>query len=110
MTSFSFFMGWTPILLLIILAVGFRRTALELSIAGTIFTFLLAVSYLHTPFSVVCLSAIDGVLTTLPFILVIFAGILLSNLMISTGSLSRIVEWLMAVLVGILFREALLLL
>lgn len=95
MTSFSFFMGWTPILLLIILAVGFRRTALELSIAGTVFTILLAMAYLHTPLSVVCLSALDGILTTLPFILVIFAGILLSNLLISTGSLKRIVEWLM---------------
>ncbi len=89
-----FLLCWSPVLLLTVLAVVFRRPALELSIWGCLFTLALVTVVFDTSPVVALLAAIDGVLTTLPLLLVIFAGILLSSLLLSTGSLSRIVGWL----------------
>ncbi len=89
-----FLLCWTPVLLLTVLAVGFRRPALELSIWGCLFTLALVAVGFDTSPAVALLAAADGVLTTLPLLLVIFAGILLSSLLLSTGSLARIVDWL----------------
>ncbi len=80
-------------LLLTVLAVGFKRTALELSLYGVGFAALLALLAFETPPPVIFLAALDGVVTTLPLLLVVLAGILLSNLLVATGSLSRIVAW-----------------
>jgi lactate permease len=91
-----FLLSWTPVLLLTVLAVFLRRSALELSIYGLLFALVLALSFFETPFSVGLLAALDGALTTLPLLLVIAAGILLSSLMMRTGSLSRIVDWFKA--------------
>lgn len=93
MNIIAFLLCLSPVLLLTVLAVVFRRPALDLSIWGTAFTLVLAATYFETPLSVVLLSAADGALTTLPLSLVIFAGILLSTLLLSTGSLQRIVAW-----------------
>jgi lactate permease len=40
-------------------------------------------------------SGLDGVLTTLPLVLVIFSGILLSGMLMAVGALSRVVDWFM---------------
>mgnify|MGYP001047646958 CR=1 FL=1 len=88
-----FLLCWTPVLLLTVLAVFFRRPALELSIWGCLFTLALVVFGFDTSIVIALLAAADGVLTTLPLLLVIFAGILLSSLLMSTGSLARIVTW-----------------
>ncbi len=90
-----FFLCWTPVLLLTLLAVGFRLPALQLSICSSVFTLGLVVFFFNTRLSTVLLSGLDGILTTGPLLLVIFAGILLSTLLMSTGSLTRIVDWLM---------------
>ena len=90
-----FILCWTPVILLTLLAVVFRRPALELSIYSLIFTLLLTVFFFNTPLILAILTGLDGVATALPLILVIFTGILLSTLLMATGSLKRIVDWLM---------------
>jgi lactate permease len=107
MDLFSFFLCWTPVLLLACLAVIFQRSALELAFYGAGFTALLACLFFHTPLSVIGLAAMDGVLTTLPLLLVLWAGILLSNLLVTSGSLSRVVTWLMGGFRQILHRHLL---
>jgi lactate permease len=92
----DFFLAWTPMILILILAVFLKRSALSLALWGTLFTSLLVWGAFETPLSVIFLSALDGVLTTLPLLLVIYAGILLSTLLLETGSLARLVKWLSA--------------
>ena len=93
MNTGLFLLSWTPVVLLTAMAVLLRRSALELSIYGFLFALFLAVGFFKTPLSVGLLSALDGVFTTLPLLLVIMTGILLSSLLMSTGSLDRIVAW-----------------
>ncbi|MCF8034124.1 MAG: L-lactate permease [Desulfarculaceae bacterium] len=95
MDLWSFLLGWSPVLLLTVLAVFFRRPALDLSIYGTLFTLLLVIWGYDTPLGVALLAGVDGLVTTLPLVLVIFAGILLSSLLMATGALKRIVDWFM---------------
>ena len=96
MNTALFCLSWTPVVLLTVLAVVLRRSALELSICGFMFAFLLAMGVYETPLTVGLLAALDGVVTTLPLLLVIVTGILLSSLVMNTGSLARIVDWFKA--------------
>ena len=80
-------------MLLTVLAVVLRRSALELSIYGFFFALVLAMGFFNTPLTVALRAALDGVVTTLPLLLVIITGILLSSLVMNTGSLTRIVDW-----------------
>jgi len=89
----NFLAAWTPVLLIMALAVGFKRQALELALWGTLYTFGLVLFWFSTPVNVVCLAGLDGVLTNLPLLLVIYFGMLLSGLLLDTGSLTRVVEW-----------------
>jgi lactate permease len=89
----NFFLSWTPILLIMVLAVGFKRQALELAVWGTLYTIALVLLWCRTPTSVVVLAGLDGVLTNLPLLLVIYSGMLLSGLLLDTGSLTRVVSW-----------------
>lgn len=93
MNTGLFLLSWTPVVLLTVLAVLLRRSALELSIYGFLFALFLAVGFYETSLTVGLLASLDGVLTTLPLLLVIVAGILLSSLLMDTGSLVRIVDW-----------------
>ncbi len=95
MTAISFWLSWSPVLVLSVLAVGLKRPALSLSIWGTLYTLALVVGFFKTPLAVALLSGVDGILTTGPLVLVIFAGILLSSLLMASGSLTRIVDWFM---------------
>ncbi|MEW6670376.1 MAG: L-lactate permease [Thermodesulfobacteriota bacterium] len=88
-----FLLSWSPVVLLTLLAVFLRRSALELSLYGLLFSLLLAVAFFKTPFSVALLSAADGIFTTLPLLLVVLGGIFLSSILTDTGALQRIVEW-----------------
>ena len=89
----AFVLSWSPVLLLAVLAVGFKRSALELSIYGLGFTAGLAYLAFKTPLSVILLAGLDGVVTTAPLLLVVLAGILLSNLLAAAGVLDRLVAW-----------------
>lgn len=91
----SFALSWSPVLVLTVLAVGLKRPALELSLYGVLFTAALAHLVFRTPPTVIFLAALDGVLTTVPLLLVVLAGILLANLLAATGSIERMVTWLL---------------
>jgi lactate permease len=91
----SFALSWSPVLVLTILAVGFKRPALELSLYGVLFTAALALLVFRTSPTVILLAALDGVLTTLPLLLVVLAGIMLANLLAATGSIERLIAWLL---------------
>ena len=91
----GFALAWSPILLIGVLAVGFKRPALELSLWGTILTVLLAVTYFRTAPWAVVLAAFDGILTNLPLLLLVYFGVLLSVVLTASGSLARLVAWLL---------------
>ena len=93
MDLFPFTLSWTPVLLLAVLAVAFKRSALELSLYGLGFTAALAYLAFKTPLSVIFLAGLDGVVTTLPLLLVVLAGILLCNLLVAAGAIDRLVAW-----------------
>lgn len=89
----SFLLSWSPVLLLAVLAVVLKRSALELSCYGLGFTVGLAWLAFKTPLPVIFWAGLDGVLTTLPLLLVVLAGILLSNLLMAAGAIDRLVAW-----------------
>ena len=90
-----------------ILAVGFKQSALALSIYGALFSLILTVWVFQTPVSVALMAGLDGVFTTFPLLLVIIAGILLSQLLMTTGSLTRIVNWFMQGVTSVFLRNLL---
>jgi len=87
-------LAWSPVILIAVLAIGFRRSALDLGVAGLAWCLMLAPVAFDTPFKLVLLALVDGFLTTLPLLLVVYGGILLSALLVETGSLSRLARWL----------------
>ena len=91
-----FLLSWSPVVLLTVLTVLLRRSALELSVYGLLFSLILAMGFFNTSPVVAAMAAVDGILTTLPLLLVVAAGIFLSSLLMATGSLNRIVEWFKA--------------
>ncbi len=95
MDLIAFILSWSPVLLLAVLAVALKRSALELSIYGLGFTAALAYLVFKTPLAVIILAGLDGVVTTAPLLLVVLAGILLSNLLVAAGALDRLVAWFM---------------
>ncbi|MFU8855858.1 MAG: L-lactate permease [Deferrisomatales bacterium] len=104
----SYTLAWSPVLLVLVLAVAFRRPALDLSVAGLGFTFVLCATAFGTPAGVLLAAGLDGVLTTLPLLLVILAGIALSVVCLAKGSLQRIVGWYEGRVAGEWHRTALL--
>ena len=86
MNLVSFALSWSPVLVLAVLAVGLKRPAVELSVYGVVFTAGLAFLAFRTPLAVIMMAATDGVVTTLPLLLVVLAGILLSNLLVACWS------------------------
>ena len=93
MNLVSFALSWSPVLVLAVLAVGLKRPAVELSVYGVVFTAGLAFLAFRTPLAVIMMAATDGVVTTLPLLLVVLAGILLSNLLVASGSIDRLVTF-----------------
>ena len=91
----AFILSWSPVLLLMLLAVVFKRSALQLSFYGLGFATGLVYLAFKTPFTVIFLAGLDGVLTTVPLLLVVLAGILLCNLLMAAGAIDRLVAWFM---------------
>jgi lactate permease len=95
--SFSLFLlCWTPVILLSLLVVFFKRSTLELAIYGFGYVAILATWAFQTPWVVIWQAAADGFLTTVPLLAVVFLGILFSQLLVATGSLERLVVWLLS--------------
>jgi lactate permease len=105
-----FLLCWTPVVLLSVLAVFLKRSALELAGYGFCYAVLLVVWAFQTPWAVVWLAAADGLLTTAPLLAVVFLGILFSQLLVATGSLERLVTWLLGGLDQPLARHLLIIL
>jgi lactate permease len=91
-----FLLCWTPVILLSLLAVCLKRSALELAVYGFMYAAGLAAWAFQTPWGVIWLAAADGLLTTMPLLAVVFLGILFSQLLLITGSLERLVDWLLS--------------
>jgi lactate permease len=91
----AFFLSWSPVLFLTLLAVVFKRSALELSLYGLGFAIGLTYLAFKTPLAVICLAGLDGVLTTVPVLLVVLTGILLCNFLLAAGAIDRLVAWFM---------------
>src|SRR5210317_1508291 len=89
-------LAWSPVLLLLILAVFLRRSALFLAVAGCLWTGALALTIFHTPLSGVLASAFRGVQVTLPLLLVVYGGILLASVLTESGALARLADWFTA--------------
>lgn len=96
MNLLDFLLSWTSVLLIVLLAVGLKWSALRLSIAGLFYTSFLSSLWFKTSFKVVGLSALDGIVTALPVILVVFFAIFLSTLLLETGGLAKIAAWFLA--------------
>lgn len=104
----AYALAWSPVAAVLLLAVGLRRPALDLSLAGLGFTFVLCATAFRTPAGVLLAAGLDGILTTLPLLLVIVAGIALSVVCLAKGSLQRIVGWYEGRVAGEWHRTALL--
>ncbi len=95
MPTFLFLLGWTPVILLSVLAIWCRRSALELALYGFLYVAGLTGLAFQTAWTVIALATLDGILTTLPLLAVVFLGILFSQLLVVSGSLARLVAWLL---------------
>ncbi len=86
----NFLLALSPVILIFILVVFFKIDILKLSIFSTIYVVIIAFSFFQTSFFIIFLSIIDGILTTLPIILVVYTGILLSQFLIEKKSIQRL--------------------
>ncbi|MBN2719830.1 MAG: L-lactate permease [Proteobacteria bacterium] len=86
-------LAWSPVLLLFFMAVFHRQSALTLAVWGISWTAGIAVLFFETPVRVVFLAALDGLLVTVPLLLVVYGGILLASVLIPSGSLARLAQW-----------------
>ena len=86
-------LAWSPVLLLFVLAVLFRKSALFLSVAGYLWTVALALVAFRTHFTYVAAATVRGIVITLPLLLVVYGGILLASVLIDAGALKRIADW-----------------
>ncbi len=105
MSLTAFLLGWSPVIFLAALAVWGRKSALALSIYGLLYVIILTGWYFQTPLRVMLLAGVDGILTTLPLLLVVFLGILLAQLFLDTGALPRFLAWLLGGLPSPLTRQ-----
>lgn len=84
----------SPVLLIALLVICWKISALGLSVWGILFTAVIAATVFHTSITSILLAILDGCITTLPLLLTVFCGIILSVLLVGTGALSRIVNGL----------------
>ncbi|GAB4282600.1 MAG: lactate permease LctP family transporter [Deferrisomatales bacterium] len=106
--ALTYALAWSPVVLVVALALGLRRPALDLSVAALVYTFGLCLWGFGTPARVLVAAGADGVLTTLPLLLVIAAGVGLSTVCLAKGALQRIVTWYSGRVAGPWHRTALL--
>lgn len=89
-------LAWSPVALLFVLAVIFRRSALYLAVAGVMWAALLSMTAFATKPQAVLMAAGRGVAITMPLLLVVYGGILLASVLIDSGSLARLAHWFTA--------------
>ncbi len=86
----SFFIALSPVLLILVMVVVFQIDLLPLSLLSFAYTAAVAALFFSTTPKVLALASLDGVLTTLPLLLVVYAGILISQFLLEKGSLQRL--------------------
>ncbi len=94
MNALRLFAAASPVLLIALLVIFLNMSALGLSLWGCFLTAAIAVGVFHTSIKTVLLGALDGFVTTIPLLLIVFFGIMLSMLLIRSGALSRTVKGL----------------
>jgi lactate permease len=85
----SFLFALSPVILIFVLVIFFKTDILNLSIISFLYTIILTYYVFKTSTTVILLSCIDGIVTTLPILLVVYTGILLSQFLLQKGSLQR---------------------
>jgi lactate permease len=100
MDSLVIALSWTPLILVFVLAFFFRTPALSLSLWAFSYTVFLVLSVFKTAPRVVLMATLDGILTTVPLLLVVYLGILLSVFLLDKGVLQRLASWLSLVRPG----------
>ncbi len=88
----SFFWALSPVILIFVLVVFFKIDLFNLAVASFLYTAAVAILVFHTEPKVVALASLDGVLTTLPLLLVVYSGILISQFLLEKGSLQRLTK------------------
>ncbi len=91
---FDFVLAVSPVVFISLLILLFRAGVIVTGAAGLLYTSAVVYFAFHTPLSVIALSVVDGVVTTMPVILVVWAGILLADVLIGTGALKRVGDYL----------------
>ena len=86
----SFFWALSPVLLIFILVVFFKTDLFKLAVVSFFYTSAVAAVVFGTSPKVLTLAAVDGVLTTLPLLLVVYTGILISQFLLEKDSLQRL--------------------
>lgn len=86
----EFTLAVSPVLFITLLIMLFRAGVILTGTAGLVYTSIIVHVFFQTPVSVITLSILDGIMTTLSVILVVWAGILLADILIGTGALKRI--------------------
>lgn len=85
-----FFLSLSPVLVIFVLVVFFRLDVFRLAVVSFLYTASVAFLFFSTSLKVLALASLDGVLTTLPLLLVVYTGILISHFLIDKGSLQRL--------------------
>lgn len=104
----TFFLALSPVLLIFVLVVCFRMDVFRLALVSFFYTGAVALLFFSTPWKVLVLASLDGLLTTMPLLLVVYAGILISIFLLDKGSLQRLTTTLSRGVEGD-FRRSLLL-
>jgi lactate permease len=82
----------SPVLVIAGLVIFLNTSALRLSFWGFLLTAFVANAVFHTSVATIALATLDGFITTVPLVMIVFLGILLATILIGTGALSRIVD------------------
>ena len=104
----AFLLSLSPVVLIFVLVVFFRMSVFRLALVSFFYTAAVAFLFFATPLRVLALASLDGFLTTLPLLLVVYAGILISVFLLDKGSLQRLTSTLTRGMEGD-FKRALLL-
>jgi lactate permease len=98
--SFGVLLAVSPVVVIFLVLVLFRRPADVTGLVGWVFTVLLAWLVFHTGWPVILRASLSGAVASLPIALVVATSILQMTLMQKTGALSRLVVTLKAVAPG----------
>ncbi len=104
----AFFLSLSPVLFIFVLVVFLKMDVFRLAVVSFLYTAAVAFFFFSTSLKVLALASLDGILTTLQLLLVVYTGILISHFLLDKGSLQRLTATFSQGIQGG-FRKALLL-